>query len=68
MSLNNFGGEGFADQPSIIYSFGGSGDEEIREMVRSTMAGLGKVVRGGNHQRIGDITVAEVSEMTGVTA
>ena len=42
MSVENFDGDGFADQPSIIYAFEAddSGDVEIRELARS---GFGEV-------------------------
>ena len=38
MSVDNFDGDGFADQPSIIYAF--DGGDEIREHSRS---GYGKI-------------------------
>ena len=42
MSVDNFDGDGFADQPSIVYAFESddSGDVEIRELSRS---GFGEV-------------------------
>ena len=68
MSVDNFGGGEFADQPSVIYSFGSSDKREIRELVRSTTASLDEVARGADLHQGSDITVAEVSKMTGVTA
>ena len=43
MSVENFDGDGFADQPSIIYSFekDNSDDVEIRELVRSGFGEIG---------------------------
>lgn len=39
MSVDNFDGDGFADQPSIIYAF--DGGDEIRELSRSGYGELG---------------------------
>ena len=68
MSVDNFSGGGFDDQPSIIYSFGSSDKREIRELVRSTTASLDEVACGANLHRGSDIIVAKGSKMTGVTA
>mgnify|MGYP006926917002 FL=1 len=68
MSVDYFGGGRFADQPSVIYLFGSGDEREISELVRSTTAGLDEVARGADLHRGSDITVAEVSTMTGVTA
>jgi len=68
VSVDNLDGDGFADQPSVIYSFGGAGDDRDDELVRSMTVDLDEVARGGDLPQAGDVTVAEGLTMTGVTA
>lgn len=53
MSVENLDGDGYADQPSIIYAF--DGGDKIREVLRSTQGELTDVALGGDLQRPGDV-------------
>jgi len=56
MSVENFDGDGFADQPSIVYGFEAddAGDVEIRELARSGFgepgSSPGDVIQRGHDQ------------------
>ena len=57
MSVENFSGDGLADQPSIIYAY--DGGDEIRELSRSTDGSLADVAQGGALIRPGDVIERE---------
>ena len=62
MSVENFDGNGFADQPSVIYSFDTDDGREIRELVRSTTADLSEVAHGAELHRPGDVIARDTTK------